>query len=61
MEAVGAPCTNELESKGLMISTTGVDGLIPKHWTTFRVHTELSKQEWLRQCTITVANKFSGR
>ena len=26
-----------------MISTTGVDGLIPKHWVTFRVYAALSK------------------
>ncbi len=32
VEGVGAPCDNELESKGWMINTTGVDGLIPKHW-----------------------------
>jgi hypothetical protein len=56
-----APCANELESKGWMIILTGVDGLIPKHWSTFRVQAALSKQEWPRQCTITSGNKFIGR
>ena len=43
VEATDAPCANELEIKGQMIITKGVDGLIPKHWVTFRVHTVLSK------------------
>ncbi len=48
-------------TKGWMINTTCVDGLIPKHWATFRVHAALSKQERLRQRTITADSKFSGR
>ena len=61
VEAAAAPCTNKLESKGWMINMTGVDGLIPKHLATFRVHVALSKQERLRQRTITAGSKFSGR
>jgi hypothetical protein len=55
------PCVNELESKGRMISTTGVDGLIPKHWATFIVHTAFSKKEQIRQRTITDGSRFRGR
>ncbi len=58
VEAVAA---SYLENKGWMISTTGVDGLIPKHWATFRVHAALSKQERLPQRTITADSKFRGR
>ena len=43
VETAAAPCDNELENKGWMISTTGVDGLMPKHWVTFRVHSAISK------------------
>jgi hypothetical protein len=43
VEEVDTHCDNELESKGWMISTTGVDGLIPKHWSTVRVDAALSK------------------
>jgi hypothetical protein len=45
VETETAPCVNEIESNGWMISTMGVDGLIPKHWVTFRVYAEFSKPE----------------
>ncbi len=61
VEAAVAPCANELESKGLMINMMGVDGLIPKHWSTFKVHAALSKQERLRHPTITADRRFRGR
>ena len=37
VEATNTPCLNELGRKGRTINTKGVDGVIPKHWSTFRV------------------------
>jgi hypothetical protein len=61
VEEATPPCVNELERKGWMISTTGVDGLIPKHWVTFILYVAISKKERLRQSTITPGRNFRGR
>ena len=57
----GSNGCNELESIGKTISTEGVDGLNPKHWSTFRAHALISKQERIRGRTITDGSNFSGR
>jgi hypothetical protein len=54
-------CVKELGSKGRTISNKGVDGVILKHWTTFRVRDVFSKRERLHRRTITAGSKFSGK
>ncbi len=58
VEATNTPCVNELGSKGRTINTKGVDGVILKHWTTFRVRDVISKRECPHRCTITGGRTF---
>jgi hypothetical protein len=61
LEATNTPCVNERGSTGRTINMKDVDGVILKHWVTFRVCAVISKGERIHRCTITAGSKFSGK